>query len=416
VRRLLLFVSAVMIADTMLYAALVPLLPHFAHRYGLSKGGVGMLAAAYAIGVLVAAVPAGIGAGHLGVRRAVLGGLALMSAASVGFAFADSFATLFAARFVQGLGSSLTGTGALAWLAVATPRERRGAAMGTAMGAALFGALLGPVVGAIGSLIGIRATFSTVAVSGVLIAFWALRLEPPAPEPQSLRSAVRVLRSRELLAGLWLIMLPAILFGVVWVLVSLALSSRGFGAVAIGAVFLSTAAIEGTVSPLLGRAVDRHGFAIPVRLALFGSVVASLLLAATEWPFLLVPLVLLAGITYGALYAPALTFLSHAAENVGLAQTIAFGLMNAAWAVGNAVGSAGGGAIAGVTADSVPYLVGAAVCVGTYFAVRRLLAAAEIEGITGEAVRCRLRHPCEGGEDGEDWQTEAGVGVGVGGA
>ncbi len=272
---------------------------------------------------------------------------------------------------------------------MASPRERRGTAMGAAMGAAIFGALLGPVIGAIGSLVGIRTTFSAVAGLGVLLAIWALRTEPAAPEPQSLRSAIGALRSPEVLTGLWLMTLPALLFGVVSVLVPLALSSRGFGAVAIGAVFLTAAAIEGTVSPLVGRAVDRHGFAMPVRLALLGSLIASLLLAATEWPFLLVPLVLLAGIAYGAFYAPALTYLSHAAENVGLAQTIAFGLMNAAWAIGNAVGPAGGGAIAGATADSVPYLVCAAVCVGTYFAVRRLLVhegpAVLVEGLPGDA-------------------------------
>ena len=72
----------------------------------------------------------------LGARRAVLGGLALMSVASVGFALAGSFETLFAARLVQGFGSSLTWAGALAWLTLSTPRERRGTLMGSAMGAA----------------------------------------------------------------------------------------------------------------------------------------------------------------------------------------------------------------------------------------------------------------------------------------
>src|SRR2546428_4381577 len=109
----------------MLYAALVPLLPHFEHRYGLSKSGVGALAAAYAVGVLVGSLPGGIAAARLGTRRAVLGGLALMSAASLGFAFAGSFETLFAARLLQGLGSALTWAGGLAWLRMATPRERR---------------------------------------------------------------------------------------------------------------------------------------------------------------------------------------------------------------------------------------------------------------------------------------------------
>ena len=52
--------------DTMLYAALTPLLPHFQRAYDLSKGGVGALAAAFAIGVLVAAVPGGARRGAAG--------------------------------------------------------------------------------------------------------------------------------------------------------------------------------------------------------------------------------------------------------------------------------------------------------------------------------------------------------------
>src|SRR5437868_40669 len=52
----------------MLYAALVPLLPHFEHRYGLTKGGVGALAAAYAIGTF-----ARCGAPFRGSRKARVG-------------------------------------------------------------------------------------------------------------------------------------------------------------------------------------------------------------------------------------------------------------------------------------------------------------------------------------------------------
>src|SRR5919198_787482 len=70
-RRLLPLVSAVVVVDTMLYAALVPLLPHFEHRYGLTKGGVGALAAAYAIGTLVGGVPAGIVSARFGARPAL---------------------------------------------------------------------------------------------------------------------------------------------------------------------------------------------------------------------------------------------------------------------------------------------------------------------------------------------------------
>src|SRR2546423_845413 len=101
-RRLVLLVSALVLVDTMLYAALTPLLPHYAERFGLSKQGAGALVAAYAIGALVGGLPGGIAAARLGPRRAVLIGLALMTVAGVAFAFADDPWTLGVARFGQG--------------------------------------------------------------------------------------------------------------------------------------------------------------------------------------------------------------------------------------------------------------------------------------------------------------------------
>ena len=375
-RRLLPFVCAVIVVDTMLYAALTPLLPHFERTYDLTKGGVGLIAAAYGIGTLVGALPAGIVSARLGARTAVLGGLVGVSLASVGVAFSDSFATLFAARFVQGCCSSLTWAGSLAWLALATPRERRGRTMGTAMASGVFGALLGPVVGAGGALIGVRAAFAAVAGVCALLAFGMARFEPSAPEPQPARAIFGAVRNGEFLRGLWLISLPALLFGTLNVLVPLALDKRGFTAAAIGAVWVATTAVEVVINPWLGRATDRVGPLVPVRFALLGSICVALALATTEWPWILVPLVVLAGIVFGAFYAPGLTMLSHAAESVGLAQGLSFGLMNGAWAIGNAVGPAAGGGLAEVTSDAVPYIALAGICAATLLVIQRLGAAA----------------------------------------
>ncbi len=236
-RRLLPFVCVVVVVDTILYTALTPLLPHFEHTYDLSKSSAGVLVAAYGVGVLVGAVPGGLVAARRGARGAVLAGLVLVSVASVGVAIADSYGTLVAARFAQGFGSSLTWAGGLAWLALASPRAQRGQAMGTAMGAAVFGALLGPVVGAAASLIGVRAAFATIAGLEALLALAALRLEPSPPERQPIAMITVAARDREFLLGLWLMTIPALLFGVLGVLAPLALDDDGLGAVAIGAIW-----------------------------------------------------------------------------------------------------------------------------------------------------------------------------------
>jgi MFS family permease len=85
---------------------------------------------------------------------------------------------------------------------------------------------------------------------------------------------------------------------------------------------------------------------------------------------LIAPLVLAAGVAYGAFYTPGMGLISHGAERVGVAQGLAFGLMNACWGVGALVGPAAGGALAGVAGDSAPYVILAGLCLATYLATR----------------------------------------------
>ena len=272
-RRLLLLVSVLVCVDTMLYAALTPLLPHFAHEFGLSKAQAGVLVAAYAAGALVGGIPGGWATVKIGSRRAVLVGLVLMALASIGFAFADSFWSLFAARFLQGLGSGFTWAGAMSWLLAAAPRDRRGEMMGTAMGAAVFGALFGPVLGALAAIAGRDVVFVALSGLSVILGAWALRIDDAPAEEPSWPALGAALRNRTFLAGLGFMTLPALLFGIVAVLGPLHLSAAGWGAAAIGGVWLVNAAFEAVQAPFVGRLVDRRGNCFPVRISLVAGTV-----------------------------------------------------------------------------------------------------------------------------------------------
>ena len=388
-RRLLPLICLVVAVDTILYAALTPLLPHYSQVYGLSKAGAGLLAAMYAIGALAGGLPAGAIASRLGSRAAVLGGLALMAVASLAFGWSGAIEALWAARFLQGVGSALTWTGALSWLGTTTPSARRGAAMGTAMAAAVVGALLGPVLGAVASIVGTRGAFTAVSVFAAALGLWALRMPPAPADPQPLSLAFRALRDRGILIGLWLTTLPALLFGVLSVLMPLALAGVGFGAVGIGAIWLATAGAEAVLNPVLGRISDRRGPLVPVQVALVSCIAVSLLLAVLTGRIALVVLTLLAGVAYGAFYTPGLSVLSHTAEHIGLAQGLVFALMNLAWAMGNSVGPLAGGALADAVGDALPYVLGAVVCAATLVFVRRLQherAAVLVDRLAGDAA------------------------------
>jgi MFS family permease len=370
-RRLLLLVSGLVWVDTMLFAALTPLLPHFARTLHLSKAGAGALVGAYAAGALVGGLPGGAAAVRLGARRAVLVGLTLMGLSSLGFAFAHGFWPLAAARFLQGGGSAFTWAGAFAWLLAAAPRDRRGQLIGTAMGAAVFGALFGPVVGAAAALLGRGAVFSALAGLAVVFAAWTLRLDSIPPEAPSLSALGRALRDSRFAGGLALMALPSFLFGVLSTLAPLHLAAAGWGAAAIGAVWLVGAGFETVLSPVAGRLLDRRGVLLPVQAALVAGAVLSVGLALGPRPLAYVPLIVLAAGSYGVLFTPAFALIAEGAERSGLPQGMAFGLMNAAWASGALIGPAAGGAAAAASGDIVPFLVAAALCAGTLAAVRR---------------------------------------------
>jgi MFS family permease len=369
VRRLLLLVCAVVLVDTMLFAALAPLLPEYADDFGLSKTGAGALVAAYAVGVLAGAIPAGLTAARLGSKRATLAGLLVVAAASFAFAFGNDEWTLGVARFAQGIGSALAWSGGLSWLVAASPSERRAELLGTALGAAIFGALLGPALGGAASVVGSRITFSAVGVAALAIALAGLRVQGVVGERPSAAALRRAFAERRFAGGLWLMFLPALLFGFIAVLVPLDLDRLGWSAVAIGALFLTTAGLEALVNPFIGRLVDRRGALAPIRVALPAGVVISLALAWADTAFLIAGLVVVGAVAYGANFTPGLSLLSRGAERVGLPQGLAFGIMNGAWAVGAAIGPALGGALGDSFGDPVTYGLGALACLVTLVGV-----------------------------------------------
>ena len=88
-RRLFLLVSAVVLVDTMFFAAVAPLLPHFSDELGLSKTAAGVLTAAYPAGTFAGSLPAGWLAARWGVKPTLLLGLALLGTTSLVFGFAE---------------------------------------------------------------------------------------------------------------------------------------------------------------------------------------------------------------------------------------------------------------------------------------------------------------------------------------
>ena len=375
-RRLFWLVATVVLVDTMFFAAVAPLLPHYKEELDLSKTAAGILTAAYPAGTFAGALPSGWLAIRWGVKRTLLLGLLMLGLASVGFAFANHIVLLDAARFIQGVGGACMWAAGMAWLVSVSPPERRGQMIGSALGAAIVGVLLGPVLGGAASVLGPEAVFSSVAVVALILAAWAWSMPTAEPEESpGIGAMLRALRRRPVVIGFWLFTIPALFSGVIEVLVPLHMDDLGASGTTIGAVFLFAAAVEAVLSPITGRVSDRAGRMAPIRLGLIGAIAAAIVLPLPHTVLLTGLAVAFAFAALATFWAPGMALLSDAAEDAGLDLALAFAISNLAWAVGHVFGAGLGGAVADATSDAVPYaalaVACAATCIGLSVGVRR---------------------------------------------
>ncbi len=371
--RLTVFVSGVVLMETIFFTALSPLLPGYVRALSLSKFEAGLLVGSYAAGALVGAVPSGLLASRRGSKPTMLLGLGLLAGSSVVFGLVHGVWLLDLARLLQGVGASLAWTGALTWLVMEAPARRRGELIGFVAAAAAGGAVLGPAVGAIAIAVGTRATFVALGLIGAALGLVATRFPGPGlGESQPLRMMITPLRRPGLLSGLWLIAFASSTFGVLGVLAPIRLSSLGLSGTAIGGIFVIASALEACATVVAGRWADRSGRRAPLRASLLASVAVLLVLplATSDWSLAI--LVVSVFTACGTIFAPAIALLADEAESAGLEYAFSFALLNASWAPGLLIGSGGGGGLASTLSDRIPYLLLALLCASTLLVLRHV--------------------------------------------
>lgn len=124
--------------------SLAPLVVAITRDLGISHGSMGFIFGAWQLVFIIAAVPCGGLLDRIGVRRALLLAALLISASSLLRSFANSYASLFLAVAVLGLGGPLVSTGAPKMVQRWFQGQERGFAMGIY--------ITGPAVGGIVAL------------------------------------------------------------------------------------------------------------------------------------------------------------------------------------------------------------------------------------------------------------------------
>ena len=360
-RRITLAVGVLMFVDASLYLAVLPLLPRYVERFDLSTFQAGVVIAAYPISVPLVSLGCIVLVPRIGARRITLYSAALMSVATVIFAWAPSATVLIAARLVQGFASGSIWTGSMAWVTDNAPEGRRGRESGIVMGMLSAGSIAGPAVGAIAAWAGQGIGFGLVA--GVSLVGVVLAALAPAGRPHSGATARlgdslgRAIRQPATRAALALTLVDLLSFGAVDLLVPLRLGATGTSVATIAAAIGAGAALGAVTGPIGGRMVDRFG-PYQVGMTIAPIIVCIPVVLALEPTTGVQLATLVVGGPLFALVGSAIFPLSSAgADAAGIPHVASNGLMGVVWAGGFTVVPLAVGALAQSTSRTVAYFV-----------------------------------------------------------
>jgi DHA1 family solute carrier family 18 vesicular amine transporter 1/2 len=373
-RRITLAVGLLMFVDAALYLAVLPLLPRYVDRFGLSTFEAGVVIAAYPISVPLVSLGCIVLVPRLGARRITLASAALMSVATIIFAWAPTAAVLIAARLVQGFASGSIWTASMAWVTDNAPEGRRGRESGIVMGMLSAGSVAGPAVGALAAWAGQGIAFGLVAaVSAFGVALAALApAGRNAGAPTRLGDALaRAVRQPATQAALALTLIDLLTFGAVDVLVPLRLGATGTSVAAIAAAIGAGAALGGLTGPVGGRLVDRVGAYQVGGLTSASIAVIPVVLALEPTTAVQLAILVIGGPLFALVGSAIFPLSSAGADAAGVPHVAATGLMGVVWAGGFTIVPLLAGALAQSTSRTVAYLVMTALSVPVLAMLRR---------------------------------------------
>jgi len=153
----------------------IPLLPYYATDFGADATMVGVLISAFAVAQLLVAPSWGRFSDRYGRRPAILAGLLLTSVAYLLFAFAGSLVALLISRLIQGAAGGTIGV-VQAYVADASPPDRRTKSLGWLSVVTSMAAVIGPVFGSVTDEFGGKHAPGLVAAAlALLVAVFAWR-------------------------------------------------------------------------------------------------------------------------------------------------------------------------------------------------------------------------------------------------
>ncbi|EFA85338.1 MFS transporter [Heterostelium album PN500] len=147
---ILISISFALFTDMICYGIILPIMPGIMkNHYHKSEAVTGILFAMFSAGCLIGTPIVGIASDRIGRRTPFLIGMGMLAASTMLFAYGNHLATLFIARFVQGLSSAVAWVVGLALIADIYSNQEFGTVSGLVIGGNTIGALFGPIIGGV---------------------------------------------------------------------------------------------------------------------------------------------------------------------------------------------------------------------------------------------------------------------------
>ena len=357
---------ALILASAAAQFALVPVMPVYAHRLGLSGFQQGMVLGATGLAALAVSVPAGTLSDRFGARRITLAAGLLMAAATLAQAMAGSFPALLASRLAFGAGYAMLWTAGLCWLADAAGGP---AVLGGSVASAGVGGVAGPAAsGALTQRLGLAVPLLAGAAGFAVItaALGWLRVSPgPAAARTAATAGLRAaVRNRRVIGAIAAVVVAGLSTGASALLVPAQLHAAGTSPGQIGLDFAAAGMLFAAGSALTAAAGHR---AVSLTVICGGilAVIAALSLGVLSTASsALIVMLCIATAARSVLWTVSYPLAADAAGQGGTGMGAAVGLLNGIWAATAVLGPLAAGLAAEHLGARAAFGLTGAVCAG----------------------------------------------------
>ena len=377
--------------------ALIPVMPVYAHRLGLSGFQQGMVLGATGLAALAVSLPAGTLSDRFGARRLTLAAGLLMAAAMLAQALAGSFPALLAARLAFGAGYAMVWTAGLCWLADAAGGPQ---ALGGSVASAGIGGVAGPAAsGALTQHLGLAVPLLATAASFAVITgtLGSLRVLPGAAAPRRATAGLRTAaRDREVIGAAAAVVVAGLSTGACALLVPAQLHAAGASTGQIGLDFAAAGMLFAAGSAL-SAAAGRRAVCLPFICGGILAVIAALSLGALSTASLAIIVMLcVATAARSVLWTVSYPLAAGAAGRGGTGMGAAVGLLNGIWAATAVLGPLAAGLAAEHFTARGAFGLTAAICAAA-LAVTAAMAWPALHPARRAAPHCRDPDLADGG-------------------